>query len=51
MSNVAARQPAGRERIKESVLSKEPQVVGKSSEFIPWLTDVTFGLFQEYDMS
>jgi len=50
MSNVAAR-PVCKERIKAEAESKEPQAVRKSSELTPWLTEVTSGLFQGYDMS
>ena len=41
MSNVAAMQPSGNERISEEVMSNVPQAVGKSSELICELMDAT----------
>ena len=43
MSNVAAKQPGGRERTRAMVWSKEPQAVGKLSESIPRLTNGVVG--------
>ena len=39
MLKVAAVQPEGRDRMRAEVASKEPQVVGKSSELMPWFMD------------
>ena len=46
MSNVAAKQPGGRERTRAMVSLKEPQAVGKSSESTPRLTNGVVGLSQ-----
>lgn len=51
MSNVAATQPGGKERINSAVLSKEPHTVGKSSALIPAFTDAHDGSFRGYDKS
>jgi len=45
MSNEAATQPGGKDKIKADVASKEPQAVGKLSGSIPALTEVTVGEF------
>ena len=43
MSNVAAKQPGGNERIRSRVLEKVPYSVGKSSELMPAFTDAING--------
>ena len=48
---MAARQPGGRERINSVAWLKDPQVVGKSSEFMPTLTEGVARSLQGYDMS
>lgn len=51
MSKVAARQPLGNDRINLAAMSKEPHRVGKSSAFIPALTDVQLGFLRGKDRS
>lgn len=43
MSNVAALQPGGSERIRLEVTEKDPQAVGKLSEFMKEFTEEMSG--------
>jgi len=51
MLKVAATQPGGREKMSSAVLSKEPQDIGKLSEFTPAFTDMILGSFLGNNMS
>ena len=51
ISKVAARQPSGRNKIREAVEEKVPQAVGKSSELIKELTEGILGLFRGKERS
>lgn len=51
ISNVAARQPGGRDKIRSTVEEKVPQAVGKSSELMKELMEGVEGLFRGNERS
>jgi hypothetical protein len=45
MSKVAVMQPAGSDKMRDTVALKKPHIVGKTFGSIPWLTNVKSGEF------